>query len=278
MKIIKNKIGFMQGRLIASEKKGMTQYFPSKNWIKEIQIAKKNNFNLMEWTVDDDNIQNNPLYNKNLSEKFLKIKKKYKIEISSVTCDFFMQKPFFKLKGKEKDLSILKLKELIRNALKLKVYVFVIPLVDNSSVKNSNQLNQIINFFNSKDFLKILSKNAKIVFETDFNPNKNFNFIKKLNTKYFGINYDTGNSAAYGFKFQDEIKFFKRVYNIHIKDRKLNGKTIRLGNGDFDFDIFFNFIKKANYKGNFILQTARSSRNRHIEELKINKKFIEKFL
>ena len=35
-------IGFMQSRLIPSDKKNSIQYFPSKNWIKEIKIAKKN--------------------------------------------------------------------------------------------------------------------------------------------------------------------------------------------------------------------------------------------
>lgn len=278
MKIKKDKIGFMQGRLINSEKKNRIQYFPAKNWIKEIQLAKKNNLKLMEWTIDDENIEQNPLYNPNLSKVFLNIKQKYNIKIQSATCDFFMQKPFFKLRGKKREISIFKLKNLIKNGSKLKVNIFVIPLVDNSSVKNTNQLDQILEFFNGKDFTKILTKKTKIVFETDFNPKENLKFIKKFKKKNFGINYDTGNSAAYGFNFKEEKKFFKRVYNIHLKDRKFKGNTVRLGHGNFDFDIFFNFIKRINYKGNLIMQTARSPRNRHIEEAIINKKFIEKFL
>ena len=268
----------MQGRLVNSEKKDRIQYFPAKNWIKEIQIAKKNNFNLMEWTIDDDNIKKNPLYNSNLSKIFLSVKKKYKIKIKSVTCDFFMQNPFFKLKGKKREVSIMKLKQIIKNGSKLKVNIFVIPLVDNSSIKNTKQLKQIFKFFNEKNFLRALGKKTRIVFETDFDPKKNLRFIKKFKRKYFGINYDTGNSAAYGFNFEKEKEIFKRVYNIHIKDRELGGNTVRLGQGDFDFDNFFTFIKKIKYKGNLIMQTARSSRNRHIEEAILNRKFIERFL
>tara|TARA_E500000178_G_C16979885_1_gene735231 strand:+ start:918 stop:1745 length:828 start_codon:yes stop_codon:yes gene_type:complete len=275
---MKINIGFMQGRLIPSEKKGRIQYFPAKNWEKEIKLAKKNNFNLMEWTIDYDNIKKNPLFNKNLFKKFLHVKKKYKINIPSVTCDFFMQMPFFKLKGKKRKIAISNLFKIIENGSKLKVNIFVIPLVDNSSVKNTKQYKQIISFFNDKHFLKKLGRKNKIVFETDLSPKKNLNFIKNFNKKNFGINYDTGNSASNGFKFNKEKIFFKRVYNIHIKDRPLNGKTVRLGKGDFNFKYFFNFIKKSNYKGNFIMQTARAPRNRHIKEAIINREFIKKFL
>ena len=65
---------------------------------------------------------------------------------------------------------------------------------------------------------------------------------------------------------------------ILIKDKKVNGKTVRLGEGDFDFKSFFNYIKKINYKGNLILQTARSKNNNHLYELKKNKSFVDKFL
>ena len=273
-----DNIGFMQGRLVDTERKKRIQYFPAKNWQKEIRLARKNNLNLMEWTIDKENILLNPLYNEKLFKKFIKIKKKYKIRISSVTCDFFMQDPFYKLKGKRKKNSITNLKKIIENGKKLKISLFVIPLVDNSSITSQSQFKEVINFFNDKYFKKKLGIHCKIVFETDFNPRKNFNFINQFNKKNFGINYDTGNSAAYGYKFNDEKVFFNRVYNIHIKDRPKNGRTIRLGQGDFNFVNFFRYIKKINYRGNLIMQTARSPRKRHIEEILINKKFIEKFL
>ena len=100
---MKNRIGFMQGRLVNSEKRGRIQYFPEKNWIKEMKLANLNNFRMMEWTIDKENINKNPLYNKILFNKFFKTKKKYNIKISSVTCDFFMQSPFYKLNEKKKN-------------------------------------------------------------------------------------------------------------------------------------------------------------------------------
>ena len=99
--------------------------------------------------------------------------------------------------------------------------------------------------------------------------------MKKLNKK-FGINYDTGNSASLGFDFNEEKKYFKYVHNIHIKDRIFRGQSVRLGKGDFNFKKFFLYIKKIKYKGNLILQTARSKK--HIDEIILNRNFIKKLI
>ena len=96
------KIGFIQGRLLASEKKKKIQYFPSRFWKKEIKIAIKNKFNLIEWTVNLENIKKNPVYNDKLLRSLMEFKRKNNICINSVTCDFFMQKPFYKLRKKKK--------------------------------------------------------------------------------------------------------------------------------------------------------------------------------
>ena len=95
-----NKIGFMQGRLVKSEKKNFIQSFPWKNWRNEFIIAKKNNIKLMEWTIDYFKFKDNPLINQKQINQIKKLKKKYNLEIGSITCDFYMQKPFVKVKSK----------------------------------------------------------------------------------------------------------------------------------------------------------------------------------
>ena len=49
----KYNLGFMQGRLVDSEKKGRIQYFPEKNWKKEIKIAHAIGFNSMEMIMTE---------------------------------------------------------------------------------------------------------------------------------------------------------------------------------------------------------------------------------
>ncbi len=272
--MIRNHIGFMQGRLVPSERKNRIQYFPDKNWKNELMLAKTNKYKLMEWTINIENIHKNPIF---FIEKLKEIKKylySNKVKVESVTCDFFMQRPFFK---NIKNRHILNyLRRLIINGQNLGIKYFVIPLVDQSSLKNNLQETLLIKKL--KKFQKLLKKNSKILFEIDYSPKKIVNFIKKFKSSKFGINYDTGNSAGIGYNFNEEKKYFKYVKNIHLKDKKIKGKTIRLGKGDFNFRLFFKFIKKIKYKGNFILQTARSTNNNHEYELNLNRKFIEKFI
>ena len=118
------------------------------------------------------------------------------------------------------------------------------------------------------------------MFESDYTPDNLKEFIEKFNKENFGINYDSGNSASLNYDVNEEFNLYgKYIKNIHIKDRILRGKTIRLGKGNADFNNIFNNIRKIKYKKLLILQTARSlSKNNDIEEIKINLNFIKKKL
>ena len=273
---LKNRLGFMQGRLVKPEKKKTIQYFPANSWKQELLIAKKNQLSLMEWTVNIENINKNPLINEKLFIQNKKFIKQTKVKIKSVTCDFFMQKPFFKFKYRNLKKKINNyLISLIKKCETLDITFLVIPLVDNSSISSQREEEKIVRYFKK---IKKQFKKIKIIFEIDYEPDKVLNFIRKFNSNQFGINYDTGNSSAKGFRLNDELRYFKYVKNIHIKDRLYNGPTVRLGEGEVNFDQFFRKIKKINYKGNFILQTARSKNNKHLYEIKRNLNFIKKFI
>lgn len=266
------KLGFMQGRLLNSEKKNTIQYFPDKNWTLEFKLAKKINFKIIEWTVNEENLKKNPIYNGEL-KKLKNVMEKYKIKIPSITYDYFMQKPFFKEKNLKKKNEIFQiLGKIINNGNKIGIKYHVFPLVDNGSVKSKKQEKILIKGI--KILLKKLNKKSHILFETDYKPNSVIKFIKKFRNKKIGINYDTGNSAALNYNFNDEIKYWRYVKNIHIKDRVLNGNTVRLGKGNWDYKKFFKLIK-GKYKGNFIFQTARNANNKHIHEMLINKNFFD---
>jgi len=269
------KIGFIQGRLLDSEKKNTIQFFPAKDWKKEIKIAKKNKINLIEWTVNIENIKKNPIYNEKLLRELIEFKKKNNIKVHSVTCDFFMQNPFYKLRSyNDKIKNLETLKKIIENGQKIGIQLFIIPLVDNSSIINFNQERELISTFNENNFLKLLKKKSQILFESDYPPRKLLKFIKKFNLKKFGINYDTGNSAYLNYDVNKEKIYFKYVKNIHIKDRLKNGPSVRLGLGNWNYLRFFNILKKIKYNNNLILQTARSKNGNHVEEINYSRKFI----
>lgn len=272
-KMFKNKIklGFMQGRLVDSEKKGRIQYFPEKNWAKEIVIAHKIGFKIMEWTIDYDNLEKNPIFNGNLT-KLKQILKENKLKITSITLDYFMQRPFFK-KVENKKIILNNLSKIIKNGKKIGVSKIIIPLVDNSSLKSLNEEKILISE------MKNLSRkfpSIKFLFESDYKPKKLLRFIKKFKNKQFGINYDTGNSASLDHDFEEEKCYFKYVKNIHIKDRKKKSISVRLGSGNWKYKKFFDYIKRSKYSGNFILQTARCGKKNHVNEILLNRDFFEK--
>lgn len=268
----------MQGRLSPIFKKKI-QSFPWNYWRKEIIIAKRNNFNLIEWTLDYPRLLKNPLISSKEQRKTLFFLKKNKISVNSVTCDFFMQKPFFLIKSKKKrESNINNLAKVIRELINAKIRFIIIPLVDKSSIKNNLQEKIVVKEFNK--IIKNLNNNkTKILFEIDYPPSKLKNFIKKFSINFFGVNYDSGNSASLNYDIDEEFNYYgNRILNVHIKDRVKYGKTIKLGHGNANFFKLKKNLKKIHYKGNLILQTARNLYGKHLDELINNRNFLIKNL
>ncbi len=270
-------IGFMQGRL-SEAIDNKIQSFPWENWINEFEIAESNSLNIMEWTIDAENLYENPLMKEDGREKIKYLKNKHDIFIPSLTGDCFMQRPFWKSEGSLK----LKLEKdfinVCQNASSIGIKYIVVPLVDNGSIINQIQEQKLISFMRSIE-QKLIKLNLKIVFEADLNPENFLIFINKLDSKIFGINYDLGNSAALGFEPEKEINLLSnRIWNVHIKDRIFKGSTVELGKGDVDFKKVFKVLSKINYKGNFILQTARAKENEHTKAILAYKNFVINFI
>ena len=267
------KIGFMQGRL-SDPVDGQIQSFPWEYWEEEFQTAKKINIELMEWTLDDNKLFQNPLMTDHGYSRIKSLSENFKLKIKSLTGDCFMQKPFWKLNSSIADLYKNKFIKVCEASSRLGIEIIVIPLVDNGSLENYIQEEALVNYLIK--CIPILKKlNLKVAFESDFEPKKLAIFINRFSSDRFGINYDTGNSASLGFDPQEEFKEYgKNIINVHIKDRKLGGATVPLNNGDVNFDLIFKGLKDLNYKGNFILQTARDKDGRHSNIIKEYKEFL----
>tara|TARA_B100001013_G_C24570263_1_gene426289 strand:- start:28 stop:864 length:837 start_codon:yes stop_codon:yes gene_type:complete len=277
MKIGK-RIGFMQGRL-SPMVGNKIQAFPSKNWSKEFKIAKSIRIGLMEWTIDQKKLYKNPLLTERGRNKIQLLCKKFNIRIESLTGDCFMQSPFWKFKKYKRQKLQKDFLNIIQASSQVGIKKIVVPLVDNGSLQNLSQQKIIIKFM--KNVTKILKKNKQmILFELDMEPKKANNFINKVDSKYFGINYDIGNSASLGFDPKKEfISYGKRIKNIHIKDRVYRGNSVKLGYGNANFEKVFSLLTKIKYKGNYILQTARAKNNKdHVAEIEESLKKVKKWI
>jgi hexulose-6-phosphate isomerase len=269
--LTKPNIGFIQGRL-SPITNNRIQLFPWDSWQNEFFIASKNNINLIEWTIDTFKFYQNPLINFKQWKEINTIASTNKILIPSVTCDYFMENPPWKT-----DIDLVKkgIIAIFQGMKNISANILVVPLVDNSSLLNSSNSDTVKNLFTSL-IPEIIQNNIQIAFECDLNPEKLLHFISEFDKNYFGINYDIGNSASLGFDPKNEFEVYgSRIVNVHVKDRKLNGPSVPLGEGDADFLQIFGLLHEVNYQGNLILQTARSNDGKDTEVLVKYKKIVE---
>ena len=119
----------------------------------------------------------------------------------------------------------------LENCSELGIKVIVIPLVDNSSIKNMKEERNVINFFDKLENY-IRSKKLLIAFESDYNPKKLKKFINNFKSSLFGINYDMGNSAGLNYDYKKEINlYYDRIFNVHIKDKDKSNISVPLFSG-----------------------------------------------
>jgi L-ribulose-5-phosphate 3-epimerase len=250
-------IGFMQGRL-CEQVDGKIQAFPWRDWELEFPAAERLGIKLMEWTLDQDRLYENPLMTDTGRRKIMELSAKHGVRVGSLTGDCFMQAPFFKAEGILRESLLSDLSAVLEACNAIGISFVIIPLVDNGSLTSSDQEAVLIEGL--KPFHEYLVKNQmKIIFESDFPAEPLANLMRNFPADAFGINYDIGNSAALGFVAKDEIaRYGERIDNVHIKDRILHGTTVALGNGVADFVAVFAALKEINYSGSFILQTARA--------------------
>jgi L-ribulose-5-phosphate 3-epimerase len=272
-----NKIGFMQGRL-CEPVHGKIQAFPSKEWQSELPVAASIGLHLMEWTLDHEGLAKNPLMLEAGRRTIRKLCACNEILIPSLTGDCFMQQPFWKSYGSKRIALQSDFMKVTESCSNLGIGLVVVPLVDNGSIETSEQEETLLDFLLENQAI-FERQNVKVIFESDFSPGALAKFISKLPRHQFGINYDIGNSAACGFCAAEELDAYgERVLNVHVKDRLKDGPTVPLKNGNADFDKVFDAIKKIDYRGNFILQTARADSGKHREVLVQYKNFIAELL
>lgn len=255
-------IGFMQGRLCdrVDEK---IQAFPWRDWEIEFPAAERLGIGLMEWTLDQDRLHENPLMTNAGRQRIRQLSAQHGVCVHSLTGDCFMQTPFFKAEGAVRETLLADLQAILDAAASVGIRYVLIPLVDNGSLMATEHEESLLDgLLPLRECL--VGQRMKIVFESDFPATRLESFIDRFPADAFGINYDIGNSAALGYTAVEEIgSYGHRIDNVHVKDRVLRGTTVPLGTGNADFPAVFSALRKAGYVGNFILQTARADDGDH---------------
>jgi hexulose-6-phosphate isomerase len=257
-----HRIGFMQGRLSALVD-GKIQAFPWDEWREEFPRAKALGLTRMEWTIDQNRLRENPLTTEAGQREIRELSGQTGVRIPSLTGDCFMQAPFWKASGNDREALIADLDLVLASSNAAGIEFVVIPLVDNGRIENAEQEETLLRVLRERA-ASLVERGLKIVFESDLPPSPLAQFIAKLPREMFGINYDIGNSASLGFDCAEEIAAYApRILNVHVKDRLRGGTTVPLGTGAADLGKAIRLIEQSGYTGQYILQTARAGDGNH---------------
>ncbi len=250
------EIGVMQGRLLPKYQ-GRYQAHPVGYWQDEFEIAAELNLSLIEFILDLNEIELNPLMSQSGCETINRLSTESGVKVKTVCADYLMDAPIHSPNAVVAKSSCEILKTLIANSEIIGVTDIIIPLVDQSSVASrdsqSNFITQLEPFLEIVDSAKI-----NLNLETDLNPRAFKSFLTAIGSNRVTVNYDTGNSAGIGYKPDEEFAAYgSLITDIHIKDRVKDGSSVFLGQGDADFETFFKCVTNYGYSGPFILQAYR---------------------
>ena len=252
----KNLIGVMQGRLVPKYQ-GRYQAFPIGMWQDEFRVAKECGLDLIEFILDFNDAELNPLLKKSGIKEILEISQKTGVTVQTICADYFMEAPLHSNDRAVVEKSFQVLEVLLETAKSLQITNIVIPCVDQSSLGTKEAVDRFV-----RQIIKIIPRiekyNINLSLETDLAPQPFIELLNKLNSKNITVNYDIGNSAALGFDSNEELEAYgDRITDIHIKDRVLGGGPVTLGKGNADFSKFFGKLKEFDYQGPFIMQAYR---------------------
>lgn len=263
------KLGIMQGRLVPPEP-GHFQSFPRHRWRDEFALASAAGLDAIEWIYDAYGEDVNPLTTDAGIREIRALVAGSQVGVESVCADWFMDFPLIRVEPEAAVHGWQRLRWLMEQCAKLHINRIVLPFVDASSIESPVDREDVV--AGMRDLGGLIDQlKVEIHLETSLAPALFAALLSEIGHQGVKVNYDSGNSASLGFKSADEFAHYgAQVGSVHIKDRLLNGGTVPLGEGDADFRAVFSALARSDYRGDFILQVARSSEGDELEWARSN--------
>lgn len=273
------KLGVMQGRLLP-KLNGRYQAHPTGYWQDEFNLASNFGLDVIEFIVDLDDIENNPLMTVEGLNAVNAESDRTNVGVESVCADFLMDAPLHSVDSDISKIAKSYLKRLIDSASRIGVTNIVVPCVDHSALRSSKDIKCLCDALDQMRLL-LKAKNISLALETDLNPKSFKQLLQDIDNDQITVNYDIGNSAALGFNPIEEFTSYgDRINNVHIKDRTTNGGSVLLGSGNANFPVVFAELAAMEYSGLLIMQAYRDDEGVRLfsQQLDWIRPFINRFL
>lgn len=266
-------VGIMQGRLLPPS--GNTiQCFPRSDWRLEFALASRAHLDCIEWIFDTHGEDVNPLATDFGIEQVRGLSREHDVRVRSLCADYFMDNPLVRGSASELEDRMEKLLWLLARCRLLGIGRVVLPFVDGSRIDTEAEMDLAV-FVLGRALRVSEPSGVEIHLETSLPPGQYARLLNQLVHPMLKVNYDLGNSAALGYRPEDEFNAYgNRVGSVHIKDRIHGGGTVPLGHGSVDFRAVFDCLRGIGYGGEFILQVARGDSEREVDWAERNRAFV----
>lgn len=270
-----DKIGIMQGRVLP-ESLDRLQLFPISKWQAELLMIKDIGFDYFEILFDAQAVCQKLLSDQRAKDLLgITFKPGNAGPICKSMCIDYLT-TFSAIKDFKRFFdTITSIVDLVSETT---LEVLVLPFLGHNTLKTPQGLETLLRHTADKGMIDLFRRdNLKCALEVDLPAFQVAPIFRKLGLDDIGICYDLGNARSMGFDpAQEIIELNDLIYHIHVKDRKINGPNVMLGEGAVDFGACVDSLNTIKFSGLLILETGYFKEPQ--EEAKRNLTFIKEKL
>lgn len=251
-----NHLGVMQGRLLPKYH-GRYQAHPCGYWKQEFPLAASLGLNCIEFILDCNDAEANPLLRSDGPDEICRLTAETGVAVHTICADYFIAVPLHHFNVDLASQGQRILRRLLHNGKTIGLTDIVIPCLEQSSLHERTAEDHFVRCM--QPFVEEAEKiGINLALEVDLPPQRFAEMLTRFDSRRVTVNYDTGNSAALGFKWAEELACYgERISDVHIKDRTRGGPSVVLGNGAVQFEPLLDRLRSLQYQGPFILQAYR---------------------
>ncbi len=255
-----NRIGIIQGRVLP-ERLDQLQIFPISGWRDELSKIMEMGFDYVELLFDKELVLDRLLADfANIKNLGISLDNTNKVLAAQSVCVDYLSS-LSVINPETESLFYNKIVELIDVFGNTTVDILVIPFFDANSIVSESEFRFVLDWIARREFDEIaLRRNIILALELSLPASQIRSALMEHSFKNIAICYDLGNARAAGYLPENEIiTLANLIAHVHIKDRKVNGPNVMLGEGDVNFVECFKSLVKIGYGGRLILETTYES-------------------
>lgn len=245
-----NAVGIMQGRLSPAGPRPQT--FPVGSWRAELADADRLGFDRIEWLIDGDTLDRNPLLTD--PRVVAAALRDCQVGVESICADCFIHRPLLRAGAAARDAAIDLLARVIDAACAISARIVTVPLLEGNAALNLADCETAAAMLASS-VERADARSVRIAVESDLPADA---LSAALGDSNIQVCYDLGNAAAAAHDIPSSLlALADRLAIVHVKDRVRGGASVPLGYGDVPFGEVFAAMRDIRYTGPLILETPR---------------------